>query len=226
MTQTKLNVPRLNAFKIDISPPDDLTDTTIKNIAAWLPLECYQYAMVLERGKKSGKLHAHCFLLTKRSWTTSAFGKHARKALTKILEHGSNPVPIQAVAFHVNAVYNDDYLQDYMQKDDDHVKRVWHIDEDSATRLEAYRKCPNKSRDPHHNASFRLICKEFALAHPGKRAHFDTMSRFIWTRMKEHRMKIETNPGKMVRLVRIAVALVNDSNDYDYDQRHPNEMNY
>lgn len=224
MTQTKINAPKLIAFKIDVSLPEDITEHSIANIARLLAQECHEYAVILERGPVSGKLHAHCFALTKRSWTTSNYGKHARKAFTKACVAGANTCPRPGVAFRVNAVYNDDYIQNYMQKDPGHVKAHWHIDNDPTVRLEAYERCPNKSRDPHHNASFRSICKEYAAAHPGQRANFGSVSRFIWARMKAHRMKIESNANKMIRLVRVAVAIINDADDYDYDNRHPDDV--
>lgn len=216
-------VPKLHAFKLDLSTPEDLTARSVDLIAAWIPEECYQYAMVLERGEKNDKLHAHIFFLTKRTWTVSAWGKHMRRIITRLLLEGGNTVGCST--FKNDSCYDDNYVQTYIQKDPDRVHRLWHIDDDVETRAQHYRKRPNTQHIT-HNASFRSICKEFAAAHPGKRANFDSVSRFIWSRMKSHKMKIEPNPNKMLRLVRVAVTLINDSPDYDYDTRHPDNANF
>lgn len=103
---------KFRVFRITLSPVSDITDDTKQQIVQWCRRQTNAYA-VLEKGK-NGKLHAHIAVLTPKETERATLQEAWWKRIKT-----SYPGSIGRVAVVVNVMYNNDWYDAYLRKEED-----------------------------------------------------------------------------------------------------------
>lgn len=102
---------KFRCFRITLSPVSDITDDTKLQIVQWCRRQSFAYA-VLEHGN-SGKRHAHIAVLTPKETERATLQESWWKRIKN-----AYPGSVGRIAVVVNIMYNNDWYNEYLRKED------------------------------------------------------------------------------------------------------------
>jgi len=105
-------------ISITFRPKFGVTDEQISLILAYLIPRCKFYKFITEKKGEARHLHGICFLKSAKT-CTKYFNRDLKKHVLKGIVDELNDGTMFPVCYKGCTVYNDDYLTNYLDKDDD-----------------------------------------------------------------------------------------------------------
>jgi hypothetical protein len=123
------NQRNFKTFAVTVRPANGVTDEQIKCMLKWVKKNCEYYHVVTE--KEDFQRHIHAGIVLKKETTRSNIGNRV-KNLFKELDTNEKRVLLRGIKI----MYNEDFMRNYLDKDDDTVVIESHLPE--VGHLESY----------------------------------------------------------------------------------------
>lgn len=106
---------KCSTFALTIRPRNGVTDSMISTIVNWIKSRCLYYLIVTE--KLDSARHVHAGIVLKKEVTRSNLCMSLSRLLNDSLDHEERRVFLSGIKI----MYNDDWINNYLNKDDDTV---------------------------------------------------------------------------------------------------------
>lgn len=214
-------------WTITISPTDHINDTTVNAVRSLITDISDQHIIVCE--SETSKRHLHAWMVLRKPKTSSNFSRDLSPKFVNCIHQ-----PHGRAAFKAEQCYNDHWRQTYLIKEETREiisQFVRGTEESEKFIASEYAKRPEpNSLKRVYNKHYTELADDIAprmLPPESFALNYESVEKYLLTRMFEGKQQYITDPKKMVREVKTVLAFVKYKVDspscleYDYDTIAP-----